>query len=106
MEKLPQINVSFQGITLCVCVRTEVLHRMNTSLTTHKVVLADGEHAPALQRLRVGTAGVDAGQETLLRHPHWEPLELAVAQQTGGVETPGNGPDTEDISHSAHTFSY
>lgn len=57
-------------------------------LTAHELVLADGEHTLALQRLWVGAAGMDGGQEGLLRHPNRQPLELAVAQQAGGVETP------------------
>ncbi|KAF3859105.1 hypothetical protein F7725_021504, partial [Dissostichus mawsoni] len=65
-----------------------VLHTVNASLTTHKLVLADGEHAAALQCLRVGAAGGDAGQEALLCHPDRKPLELAVTQQAGGVQPP------------------
>lgn len=78
-----------------VCVK--VLHQVNASLTTHKLLLADGEHAPALQHLRVGAAGIDAGQEGLFCHPDGKPLQLAVAQQAGGVETPGRGEDTRNI---------
>lgn len=65
---------------VCVCVRA--------SLTAHELVLADCEHTPALQHLRVGAAGADGGQEGLLRHPDRKPLQLAVTQQAGGVETP------------------
>lgn len=64
------------------------------SLTTHKLLLADGEHAPALQHLWVGAAGIDTGQEGLLCHPDGKPLQLAVTQQAGGVQTPVRGEDT------------
>lgn len=43
--------------------------KVDASLTTHKLLLADGEHAPALQHLRVGAAGIDAVQEGLFCHP-------------------------------------
>lgn len=79
-------------------VRVKVLYRVNASLTTHKLLLADGEHARALQHLRVGAAGVDAGQEGLFCHPDWKPLQLAVAQQAGGVQTPARREDTRNIT--------
>ena len=70
----------------CVCVRVRVAC---ASLTTHEVVLAHGEQAHALQHLGVGAAGVDEGQEGLRRHPRRQPLDLAVAQQAGRVQVPG-----------------
>lgn len=79
-----------------VCVK--VLYQVNTSLTTHKLLLADGEHASALQHLRVGAAGIDAGQEGLFCHPDWKPLQLAVAQQAGGVQTPARGEDFRNVT--------
>ena len=81
---------------LCV----KVLHRMNASLTTHKLLLADGEHAPSLQHLWVGAAGVDAGQEGLFCHPDGKPLQLAVAQQAGGVQAPAR---REKIPQNLHS---
>ena len=77
-----------------VCVK--VLRRVNASLTAHKLLLADGEHAPALQHLRVGAAGVDAGQEGLFCHPDGKPLQLAVTQQAGGIQTSAKGEDTRE----------
>lgn len=59
---------------------------MKVSLTTYKLLLAHSKHASALQHLRMGTAGIDAGQEGLLSHPDRKPLELAVTQQAGGVQ--------------------
>lgn len=50
-----------------ICVK--VSHQVEASLTTHKLLLADDEHAPALQHLRVGAAGIDAVQEGLFCHP-------------------------------------
>lgn len=75
----------------------KVLHQVNASLTTHKLLLADGEHAPALQHLRVGAAGIDAGQEGLFCHPDRKPLELAVAQQAGCVQASARAQDTRKI---------
>lgn len=65
-----------------------MLHQVNASLTAHKLLLADGKHTPALEHLRVGAAGTDAGQEGLFCHPYGKPLQLAVAQETGGVQKP------------------
>lgn len=81
-----------------VCVFVKVLSQVNASLTTHKLLLADGEHAPALQHLWVGATGVDARQEGLFCHPDGKPLQLAVAQQAGGVQTPATGEDTRKVS--------
>lgn len=79
---------------------------MKALLTTHELLLADGEHAPALEHLWVGAAGVDRGQEGLLCHPDGKPLQLAVAQQTSSVQTPVKG--TEDTGsrtlHDHHFF--
>lgn len=77
-------------LTMCVCVRRCCTMQM-PSLTAHKLLLADGEHTPALQHLWVGAAGVDAGQEGLFCHPDGKPLQLAVAQQAGGVQKPARG---------------
>lgn len=66
---------------MCVCV--------SVTLTTHKVLLSDGEHTLALQHQGMGTAGVHVGQEGLLCHPQRKPLELAVTQQAGCVQVPG-----------------
>ncbi len=82
-----------------MCVK--VLHQVNALLTTNKLLLADGEHAPALQHLRVGAAGVDAGQEGLFCHPDGKPLQLAVAQQAGGVQTSARREDRKNIIHNA-----
>lgn len=75
----------------------EVLHQVNASLTAHKLLLADGEHASALQHLRVGAAGIDTGLEGLLCHPDRKPLQLAVAQQARGVQAPAGGEDTRKL---------
>jgi len=72
-----------------MCVK--MLDQVNASLTTHKLLLADSEHTPALQHLRVGAVGIDVGQEGLLCHPDGKPLQLAVAQEAGGVQTPAKG---------------
>lgn len=80
---------------MCVCLW--VLCHINASLTAHKLILADSKHTPALEHLRVGAAGVDAGQEGLFSHPDGKPLQLAVAQQAGGVETPAKTGDSSSI---------
>lgn len=76
---------------MCVCIK--VFYQVNASHTAHELLLANGEHVPALQHLRVGAAGVDAGHEGLFCHPDGKPLELAVAQQAGGVQMPARGED-------------
>lgn len=96
MENLSQMNGNFEGITVCVCMK--LLDQVKASLTTHKLLLADCEHAPALQHLWVGAAGIDAGQEGLFCHPDRKPLQLAVAQQAGGVQTPVRGGDTRSFT--------
>lgn len=71
---------------VCVCV-WRCQNKVNALLTAHKLLLADGEHVPALHQQWVGAAGVDTGQEVLLRHPDRKPLQLAVAQQAGSVQS-------------------
>lgn len=51
-------------------------------LTTHKFVLADRKDTLGLQWLWMGTAGIAQGEEGVLCHPQWEPLQLAVTEQT------------------------
>lgn len=76
----------------------KLLDQFKASLTTHKLLLADSEHAPALQHLWVGAAGIDGGQEGLFCHPDGEPLQLAVAQQAGGVQAPVRGEDARSFT--------
>lgn len=100
MDKL-QIFKSFQRV--CVCFTT-FCEPVKASLTTHELLLADGEHASALQHLWVGAAGIDAGQEGLLCHPDGKPLQLAVAQQAGSVQTPVRGEDTGSLTLYYHKW--
>lgn len=83
-----------KGVTPSEC----ITHQVNASLTTHKLLLADGEQTLALQHLRVGAAGIDAGQEGLFCHPDGKPLQLAVAQEAGGVHTSARREDTAENS--------
>lgn len=77
------------AVEVCVCVK--VLHQVNTLLTAHKLLLADGKHASALHHQWVGAAGVHTGQEVVFCHPDRKPLQLAVTQQAGSVQSAADG---------------
>lgn len=64
-------------------------------LTADEAAGRSGEDAAALQTLRVGAGGADAGLQAVKVEPDGQPLQLAVAQEAVAVEEPEDGSGSE-----------
>lgn len=61
------------------------------ALTTDEAAGRSCEDAGALQTLRVGTGGADAGLQAVRMKPAGQPLQLAVAQEAVALEEAEDG---------------